>query len=105
MATCGREIHYGDIGTAIRVTLYDCEVLVDLTGATTTEFIFKKPDFSTTTVTASFYLGDPALGVLEYLTIADDLDQVGQWELQAHIALPTGEWWSDTEKFRVYANL
>jgi len=105
MATCGEEIHVGDIGTAFRVTLYDCDVVVDLTGITTAEITFQKPDESTVTKTASIYVGDPTLGVIEYITLANDLDQEGSWKLQAHVVIPTGEWRSDTEKFKVYANL
>jgi len=105
MASCGREVHVGDIGTAFRVTLNDCDVVVDLTGQTTIEILFLKPDGTALTKTASIYLGDPTLGIIEYLTVLGDLDQEGTWKIQGHVVLPTGEWHSDTEKFKVYTNL
>jgi hypothetical protein len=104
MATCGKEIHVGDIGTLFEVTLYDCELVVDLTGATTLEIIFLKPDGSKLIASASFKT-DGTDGVITYAAISGDIDQAGSWKLQAHVVLPTGEWWSDTDKFKVYANL
>lgn len=104
MATCGKEIHIGDIGTAFQVTLYDCDTVVDVSSATTVEIIFLKPDGTKVTQTASF-VTDGIDGVIQYLSQNGDLDQSGGWKLQAHIVLPTGEWWSDTDKFKVYENL
>lgn len=104
MATCADEIHLGDVGTVFRVNLVDCGVAVDLTGYTALNIIFQKPDNSTVTQTATLF-GAATGGVIEYTTIADDLDQTGIWRLQAEVTLPTGKWRSDIEKFRVYANL
>ena len=47
------EIHVGDKGSRIRFTIKDGTVPVDLTGSTTTEIIFKKPDDSTFTKSAT----------------------------------------------------
>ena len=106
MATCKEEIHVGDIGTAFRVTLLDdCLTAVDLTGFSSLEVIFQKPDGTNVTKTASVYEGLPQNGVVEYITIADDLDQVGTWKIQAKVVLPTGTWRSSIDKFKVYANL
>lgn len=104
MATCGNEIHLNDIGTIFEIALKDCENAVDLTGATTLEYIFQKPDSSTVTKTA-IVAGDPTLGILNYTTISGDLDALGNWKIQAHVVLPSGEWRSDIEKFKVHANL
>ena len=104
MASCGNEIHLDDIGTIFEVALKDCDNAVDLTGATTLEYIFQKPDGSLVTRTALIN-GDPTLGVLNYTTVSGDLDLIGSWKLQAHVILPSGEWRSDIEKFKVYANL
>lgn len=104
MASCAEEIHVGDIGTIFRIALTDCDVAVDLTGNTALQIIFLKPDASSVTKTAVLY-GLATAGVIEYATIADDLDQAGVWKMQAKITLPTGTWSSDVEKFRVYTNL
>ncbi|MBT8448859.1 MAG: hypothetical protein KJO69_04170 [Gammaproteobacteria bacterium] len=104
MASCAEEIHVGDIGTVFRIALTDCDVAVDLTGATTLEIIFLKPDATSVTKTATLF-GVATDGVIQYSTIADDLDTAGIWKMQAKITLPTGTWSSDVEKFRVYTNL
>lgn len=98
------EIHLGDIGTIFEVTLKDDSGLVDLTGATTTELYFKKPGNKTLTKTA-IPDGDPTTGILRYTTIADDLDTVGWWKIQAYIVLPGGSWKSDIGTFEVHGNI
>lgn len=104
MATCGKEIHVGDIGTSFEVTLYDCDVIVDVSGATTQEIVLLKPDESRVVKTTTF-LSDGTDGVIRWLSQVDDLDQEGKWKLQGHIILPSGEWWTDTDEFKVYPNL
>jgi hypothetical protein len=102
---CNAEIHLGDIGTAFRISLTDCDVPVDLTGATNLHITFKKPDKTSNMKTASIY-GDPLNGVIQYITVDEnDLDQLGTWEIQAVVELPTGRWSSNIDKFRVYENL
>lgn len=104
MATCADQIHVGDVGTAFRITLYDCNTIVDVSTAVSQELTFLKPDGTKITVNTSF-LTDGTDGVIQYLTEINDLDQDGTWKLQAHIVLPTGEWYTDIESFKVYQNL
>ena len=105
MATCGREIHVGDVGTVFRVTLYDCDVIVDLTGYNSVQIKLQKPDETVDTHTATIYQNDPTLGIIEYITQAGDLDQDGLWQIQGYVDIPTWTGHSDTEKFKVYTNL
>lgn len=98
------EIHNGDIGTIFEVTLKDGTVLVDLSGATTKEILFLPPNKALKTKTAAFKT-DGTDGIIQYTTLAADLDQAGKWKLQAHVVLPTGEWKSDIAEFRVHKNL
>lgn len=107
--SCEAEIHLGDIGTIFRVTLYDkaCDgtsAVLDISGATTLEMIFKAPSGAKTTQTATL-TGDGTDGQLEYVTVADDLDEVGEWKIQVYVVFPSGSWRSDIGKFTVYANL
>lgn len=104
MACSIYEIHLGDIGTAFEVTLMDCDVVVDISSASSIEIIFKKPDKSVVTQTAVFQT-DGTDGIIQYITVLGDLDQIGTWYLQAKVTLPTGTWSSDTSKFKVYKNL
>ena len=103
------EIHLDDIGTAFRITLKDDDVIVDLQATTVKNIIFTKPTVNgiageTVTKEAVFYTNGTD-GVIQYITIADDLDVLGTWKIQAFITLPTGSWSSSIEKFKVYENL
>lgn len=100
------EIHVGDIGTVFRATITDdcVDTIVDVSGATTQQFTFLKPDATTVTVTTTFYT-DGTDGIIEYATILDDLDQAGTWKIQGKVILPTGTWSTDIHKFKVYPNL
>ena len=102
--TCENEIHIGDIGTSFEMILKECDSIVDLTGAVTKEIIFRKPDKSIVTKTAEFKTNGTD-GVIQYITILDDLDLKGTWNIQARVTLPTGIWSSDISKFKVHANL
>jgi hypothetical protein len=108
--SCTREIHVGDIGTLIEVTLYDCNVVVDLTGATVTEMIFVKPSGIKITKDATFKT-DGTDGILQYVVEEPEeneapfFDEYGTWKIQGFVTLPAGSWSSDIAKFKVYANL
>lgn len=102
------EIHLGDIGTIIEVTLKDNDLIVNLSGATTKEFYLMKPDKTVLTVNAVFKNppGDGTDGILQYVTQTGDLDQIGQWKIQAHVIITgQGEWKSDISSFTVHGNL
>lgn len=100
----GAEIHVGDIGTIIRGTAKDGSAIVDVSTATTKDFIFRKPD-GTVITRSTVFTTDGTNGQIEYVTVSGDLDRAGTWSVQLHIILPTGEWKSDIFKFDVYANL
>lgn len=98
------EIHLGDIGTVFEITVMDGSVVVDISTATTTEFVFEKPSNATVTQTAVF-VTDGTDGELEYTTVADDLDEVGSWRLQVYIVMPSWTGRSDIGSFEVHKNL
>ncbi len=101
-----KEIHVGDIGTVFERTVKDQDGnVVDVSTATTKDFIYTKSDGSKVTKDTEF-TNDGSDGKLRYVTIADDLDIEGDWKLQVHVVLPgIGEWWSDISSFRVHGNL
>ena len=74
-----REIHVDDIGTMFKITLYDDEVIVDVSGATVMQMLFLKPDGTNLTKTA-YLFSDGTDGIIKYSTIADDLDIHGKWK-------------------------
>ena len=74
------EIHLNDIGTIFEVTVQDDGVIVDISGATTKEIIFKKSRGEVLTKAAVFST-DGVDGKMRYVAVAGDLDERGQWEL------------------------
>jgi hypothetical protein len=101
--TCG--IHEGDIGTQFRVTVQDCNgTAIDISAATTTTIIFKKPDGSTLSKAASF-VTDGSDGLIQYTSASGDLNTVGSWKIQSFVVTPSGQWHSEFESFKVHRNL
>jgi hypothetical protein len=98
------EIHQNDIGTTFRVTILDGTTIVDLSTATSKQLIFQKPDNTNLIKTASLYT-DGTDGIIQYTTVAGDLDIVGVWSIEAFIVFGTNQWHSDVSQFRVFRNL
>lgn len=98
------EVHKSDVGTKFRVTLKDASTVVDISAATTKEIHFYKPDGTTLEKTATLYT-DGSDGIMEYTTVAGDIDQTGTWRIQAYIVTSSGSWKSSVEQFVVYENL
>lgn len=99
-----QEIHVGDVGTVLERTVTDNGVVVNISSATVRQFKLRKPSGAVLTKTAMFS-SDGSDGKLRYTTIADDIDQAGQWSLQVYLEMPTGKWNSDVAVFDVYPNL
>lgn len=103
---CENEIHLNDIGTILEVTIRDCDDILDISGAITKQIILRKAIKPYTVVTKSAaFKTDGTDGILTYTTIDGDLDEIGNWKLQAVVELPTGKWSSDITGFKVYDNL
>jgi hypothetical protein len=98
------EIHLNDIGTVFQVTVSDGTSAYDISGATTKQIIFKKPDHTLVTKDAEF-VTDGTDGVIKYTTVDGDLNIPGKWALQAYLVTPGGTWKTDIGTFRVYDNL
>ncbi|HXH05869.1 MAG TPA: hypothetical protein VNI83_04690 [Vicinamibacterales bacterium] len=99
-----QEVRLGDTGTKLRVALLDGETPVDLSALVVGKLKLRKPD-GTVIERVATVVPPPSSGVLEYTTIAGDLDQVGQWEIQAYIEVGTGQWHSTREIFVVSPRL
>lgn len=104
------EIHVADIGTVFRITLLDDVAIVDVSTATTMQIIFTKPATATipfeVVVKDAVHSTDGTDGIIQYVSILDDLDTAGDWKIQAFVTMPSGsEHSSDIGAFTVYANL
>ncbi len=99
------EVHVGDIGTVFEATITDAGVVVDISGASTKDLNFLKPDGTTTLNKNGSFTTDGTDGKLRYTTISGDLDTAGTWQIQAHVILGGGAWKSDIIEFNVFANI
>lgn len=101
------EIHVGDTGTEFRITFLDQDGgIVDLSDndITAKQFLFKKPDGTLLTKTATLYT-DGTDGIAKYLTLSTDLSAAGKWSLQGKITLMNGVIYSNIIRFDVKENL
>lgn len=98
------EIHVDDIGTEFLVTIQANDTFVDISSATTKQFIFQKPDCSKLTKAVSFD-SDGTDGKLSYNTTSGDIDSAGTWKLQALVVLTSGTYHSEITSFKVHPNL
>ena len=105
MATEELEIHVDDIGTSFEVTLKDSNGAVfPIDAATTKDLLFRKPDDSVLTK-AGVFVTDGLDGKLKYVSISGDLNQPGDWVLQAYIVKPGFDGHSSQSNFEVFSNL
>lgn len=99
------EIHVGDVGTAFTATVKDEEeAVVDLSDADVLQLWFLKPDQTTLTKTATL-VTDGTDGKIRYTTQNGDLDQPGNWKVQAYVEYNGNKLHSDITRFKVHANV
>ncbi len=88
--------YLGDIGTEIETTLN-----TDLTGISTVSYKIIKPsgDISTLTCTIKNVL----LGIISYITISGDFNEVGVYFIQTLLVFNNGDrFLSKTESFEIF---
>ncbi len=86
-------LHVGDIGKVIRVLHTDDQSPanpIDLTNQTAIRFRFKKPDGTTFDLAAS-PTGTPTDGYATADTVAGNLDQAGDYQLQSRVTFSDGD--------------
>jgi len=79
----------GDIGTKIRLTVYDSENPADISNATTKTISFKPKNGEVITKTAEF-VTDGTDGKIECTVTGDDFAISGVYYFQGYIATPSG---------------
>jgi len=98
------EVHVGNIGTIFRGTVRDAAGVVDISGASTLQLFFKKPNGQVLTRTATLTTTGTD-GQLEYETVAGDLDVSGVWQWQGYVVTSDGAWKTDIKTEQVFPNL
>ena len=95
----------GDIGTIIKATITDQDgAALDVSGASTLQLLFLKPNGILVTQTATM-TGDGTDGVIQYVTIADDLDVPGVWKSQGLVIDAGKQHKSTVDVFHVKPNI
>ena len=84
-------VFVNDIGTLIQV-----DVGSDITGATTSQIKYVKPNGD-----QGYWDASVSTQYLQYTTQDGDLDQKGEWKIQAYVVLPGGTWHGETTRFEV----
>lgn len=95
-----QEVHLGDIGTVFELTVTEKNVALDISLATELQILFKKPSGTVLTKTAVF-TNTGSDGLIRYLSIEGDLDEVGSWFIQGRVTLPGGKWSTEKGSFLV----
>jgi hypothetical protein len=78
---------------------------IDISAATTKQFIFRKQDGSETTVNATFISGGTGGGLTYTVTSTSFFDVKGKWSVQAIVSAAATVWKSEVAQFEVKDNL
>lgn len=95
------KVFVGDIGTIFRTTVKEDGTAVDISTATTKQIIFQPSSGVSVAQTAVFFT-DGTDGIMQYVSIADDLSIGGIWKIQGYIVTPTWQGHGDIVEFKVY---
>lgn len=98
------EIHVDDVGSKLLITVYDDDVIVDLSDAVVLNIFIKKPDGVLLTKNAVLET-DGTDGQMYYLTQSGDLDMAGNYKIQGKVVVTGGTYYTSTGTFKVHCNL
>ena len=98
------EIHEGDIGTKLLVTVTDDGSVVDISSASSLSIFIRKPNGTILTRTGVLET-DGTDGKMYYITVSGDLDKAGNYTIQGQVVLPAGSYYTSTATFKVHCNL
>ena len=97
-----KELHLGDVGTIIRVTVMEDGEVVPIDSATVKKIKFTKPSGTIVLKDAEFTT-DGTDGKLQYITLANDLDELEVWEARPYVELTAWKGHGTKFSFRVNA--
>lgn len=98
------QIHEGDIGTKLLITVTDDGQVVDISSAISLSIFIKKPN-GTILTRVGVLETDGTDGKMYYITVAGDLDKAGSYKIQGQVILPSGSYYTSTATFKVHCNL
>lgn len=107
-----QEIHVGDIGTTLEITIIDpvTKRPLNIQDATEVMVFLQPPPVDEETPSdrldkVGSLVSDGRDGRVKYVTILGDLSLKGTWQLQVRVTTPDGVWHSQIIKFKVEGNL
>lgn len=98
------EIHENDIGTIFQLEVQEDGVAVDISAAISIAMYLRPPSLITKTVVGVF-VTDGTDGLIKYTTIANDLNEVGPWDIQGKVELPAWHGYTSSVAFIVNPNI
>jgi|SRR6056300_308722 hypothetical protein len=98
------EIHVGDVGTQLIMTVKDDGVVVDISSASSLSVIIKKPDGVNYTKTGTL-LNDGTDGKMYYISVNGDFNAAGNYKIQGIVTLSGGTFYTSISTFKVFCNL
>lgn len=87
------KVYKNDIGTKIRVNVGESIVT-----AVVKKILYKKPSG----ITGEWIAILEGSNYMYYITLPNDLNEIGEWLIQAYIELPDWKGLGETASFRVY---
>lgn len=98
------QIHQNDIGNKLLLTVTDDGEVVDISSAISLSIFIKRPDSSILTRPGTLET-DGTDGKMYYITVADDLNQAGNYKIQAYVTFTSGAYYTSISTFKVHCNL
>lgn len=94
----------GDIGTKLRLTIYDGDTPADISNATVKSIEFKPKNGTKITKTANF-VTDGVDGKIECTIAEHDFDVAGIYYVQGIVVTPSGSWHTSIKQITINKNL
>jgi hypothetical protein len=98
------EFHKGDIGIAIEITITKDGIAEDISLASKKYIKIGRPDGTSINGLAVF-VTDGTDGKIEYVTVADDLDQDGVYTFQPYIEIGLFKGHAERVASKIYGNV
>lgn len=98
------EVHIGDVGTIVRISITENGSPLDLTDATVIKIKFERKDRTSFQVEGSVY--GPAIdGVVQCVSDATYFTGKGKMTVQVYVEYPSGKWHTSEAEFEVFENI
>ncbi len=98
------EIHVGDVGTQLIMTVKDDGAVVNISSASDLDVIIRKPDGVSYSKTGTLYT-DGTDGKMSYTSITGDFADAGNYKIQGKVVLGSGTYYTSISHFKVFCNL